>query len=411
MAEKRRDSSRTVLRKGEGQRQNGSYYYRWSENGKRHVIYAGSLTDLRRREDEILNHKSMGIKTESGYISLNELYGLWKDMKTGLRDNTFQGYCYIWEMFVKDDLGKMRVNRILKSDVKQFYNRLRELRGLKPATIDGVHTVLHQVLQIAVDNRFIINNPSDNAMTEFKRSHHQRGDKKHALTAEQERLLLDFLKNNEKYSRWYPVIAVMLGTGMRVGEVTGLRWCDLDMEGKTISVNHTLVYYDHRDSENGRSCYFNVHDTKTEAGERVIPMMDRVREAFLMEKKYQEENGITCSSVIDGYTDFVFLNRNGNVHNQATLNRSIKRIIIACNDAEFLKDPEPDVLLPNFSCHSLRHTFTTRLCEAGINPKVIQATLGHTDIQTTMNIYADVTKDFKAQEIRKFEDRLNGSGQ
>ncbi|MBQ9032506.1 MAG: tyrosine-type recombinase/integrase [Parasporobacterium sp.] len=130
----------------------------------------------------------------------------------------------------------MKVNRILKSDVKQFYNRLREQRNLKPATVDSVHTVLHQVLQVAVDNRFIIKNPSDNAMTEFKRGHYTKGEKKHALTVEQEKLLLDFLKEDATYGHWYPVVAVMLGTGMRVGELTGLRWCDLDMDGRSAPV-------------------------------------------------------------------------------------------------------------------------------------------------------------------------------
>ena len=406
MAEKRRDDSRTVLRIGEGQRKGGMYYYRWTENGKRHSIYANTLTDLRRKEEELKTHKGLGIKVESGYVSLNDLYALWKDMKVGLRDNTFQNYCYTWDLFVKDDLGVMRVKDILKSDVKQFYNRLREQRGLKPNSVDNVHTVLHQVLQVAVDNRFIINNPSDNAMTEFRRSHYNKGEKKHALTVEQQKLLLDFLKTDKIYSHWYPAVAVMLGTGMRVGELTGLRWCDLDLEGRTISINHTLVYYDHRDGDNGRGCYFNVHDTKTEAGERVIPMMQFVKDAFLMEKEYQQENGIICSSMIDGYTDFIFLNRNGCVHHQGSLNSGIRRIIRSCNDAQFLKSPEPEILLPNFSCHNLRHTFATRMCEAGINPKVIQATMGHTDIQTTMNIYAEATKDFKVKEIENFEEKL-----
>ena len=61
---------------------------------------------------------------------------------------------------------------------------------------------------------------------------------------------------------------------------------------------------------------------------------------------------------------------------------------------------EPDVLLPHFNCHSLRHTFTTRMCEAGVNIKVIQDALGHSDISTALNIYADVTKEMKAEEFK-----------
>ena len=92
------------------------------------------------------------------------------------------------------------------------------------------------------------------------------------------------------------------------------------------------------------------------------------------------------------------------VQNQGTLNKAIKRIIRDCNDAELLKNPNAEILLPNFSCHSLRHTFTTRMIEAGVNVKVVQDSLGHADISTTLNIYADVTKDLKKSEFEGLDE-------
>ena len=118
------------------------------------------------------------------------------------------------------------------------------------------------------------------------------------------------------------------------------------------------------------------------------------------EKQKQEDLGLHCEVTIDGYTDFIFINRFGQAQHQATLNKAIRRIIRDCNDEQFLHSDEPDVLLPHFSCHSLRHTFTTRMCEAGVNIKVIQDALGHSDISTTLNIYADVTKEMKAEEFK-----------
>lgn len=109
---------------------------------------------------------------------------------------------------------------------------------------------------------------------------------------------------------------------------------------------------------------------------------------------------IHCEVTIDGYTDFIFINRFGQAQHQATLNKAIRRIIRDCNDEQFEKSEEPEVLLPHFSCHSLRHTFTTRMCEAGVNIKVIQDALGHTDISTTLNIYTDVTKELKTSEFK-----------
>ena len=171
----------------------------------------------------------------------------------------------------------------------------------------------------------------------------------------------------------------------------------------------TLVYYDHRTSEGKKGCYFNVNTPKTEAGNRQVPMLDFVKEAFVMEKERQELLGVHCEATIDGYTDFIFLNRFGQPQHQSTLNKAIRRIIRDCNDEQFLKTENPEVLLPHFSCHSLRHTFTTRMCEAGVNIKVIQDTLGHKDITTTLNIYTDVTKELKRTEFDGLDKYFNNS--
>ena len=181
--------------------------------------------------------------------------------------------------------------------------------------------------------------------------------------------------------------------------VNGTGWCDIDLEEGIIDVNHTLVYYDHRTEGSKRGCYFNVNTTKTPAGRRKVPMLGFVKEAFLMEKERQELLDLHCEATVDGYTDFIFINRFGQPQHQATLNKAIRRIIRDCNDEQLLKDENAEVLLPHFSCHSLRHTFTTRMCEAGVNVKVIQDTLGHKDISTTLNIYTDVTKELRKSEF------------
>ena len=166
-----------------------------------------------------------------------------------------------------------------------------------------------------------------------------------------------------------------------------------------IDVNHTLVYYKHE--TNG--CYCNIHTPKTVNSVRKIPMLNFVKEAFLEERQYQQENGIRCTATIDGYTDFVFVNRFGNPQHQGTLNKALRRITRDCNDEVLLTGKRNPVLLPPFSCHILRHTFTTRMCEAGVNVKVIQDTLGHSDVSTTLNIYADTTKALKKSEFANFE--------
>lgn len=399
--EKRRDSHRVVLKVGESEIPNGTYCYRWTDGQqKRHAVYAKTLDALRIKEESVVRDTMDGIKAEARNKTINEIYEVWLALKRGLKDNTRQNYKYMYDGFVRDNIGQIRISRVKKSDIKRFYNYLADERGLKISTIDSIHTVLHQVLQIAVDDEFIRKNPCDGVLNELKKSRAFESGKRKALTQAEETLLLNFLKNSPVYVHWYPLFVVLLRTGLRIGEATGLRWCDVDMEKGIIDVNHTLVYYCHREDAAKNGCYFNINTPKTANSVRKVPMLDSVREALQMEKQYQREAGIRCSVIIDGYTNFIFVNRFGKTQHQGTVNKAIRRIIRDCNDAEFEKNSNPKVLLPQFSCHSLRHTFTTRMCEAGVNVKVIQSILGHKDITTTLNIYADVTKEMEAEGVK-----------
>ena len=394
---KRKDKDMIVLRKGECQRPNGSYDYRWTDQfGKRHVIYGKTLEELRAKEKEVDRDISDGIKAEKRNTTINELFDLWCHIKRGLKDNTFQNYKYMYNTFVRPKFGKLKISQVKKSDVKRFYNYLADERGLQASTIDSIHTVLHQVFDLAVDDGYIRSNPSERVLKELKQAHCFQTEKRKALTVAEQELFLDYLRNTPHYRHWYPTFAVMLGTGLRVGEATGLRWCDIDLDEGLIDVNHTLVYYSHGPQ---KGCSFNVNTPKTKAGERVVPMLGFVKEAFLEERENQKETGISCKASVDGYTDFIFVNRYGDTQHLGTLNKAIRRIIRDCNDAQFEKSENPEVLLPHFSCHTLRHTFTTRMCEAGVNIKVIQDALGHADVSTTLGIYADVTKDLRKDEF------------
>lgn len=398
----RLDNHRVRLRTGESQRKNGSYVYRWTtQDGIRHSVYASSLELLREQEEQIVVDKHDGIKTDVKALTVNDLFQLWRELKRGIKDSTFKNYIYMYEMFVQPTFGRSRAVRVKRSDVKRFYNQLADDKVLKIATIDNVHNVLHQVFQVAVDDDYIRKNPTDKVLKELKLSHQFDSEKRKALTVEQQNLFLNYLRSHPKYEHWYPVFYIMANTGMRVGEITGLRWQDVDLKRKIVSVNHTLVYYNHRDE---KGCYFSINTTKTEAGEREIPVNDEVCQAFLMERKYQEEAAIKSVGRVDGFDDFIFVNRDGMMQHQGTLDKALKRIMRDCND-EILEKVDPDsdpVLLPNFSCHNLRHTFATRLCESGVNIKVIQSVLGHANISTTMDVYVDATYEISQKELETY---------
>ena len=397
------DSRHVRLKVGETEKASGGYEYRWtSKDGKRNSIYAPTLEKLRELEEQVTVDKHDGIKADAKALTVNDCFKLWVELKRGIKDSTFKNYIYMYEMFVMPTFGKKRVTQVQRSDVKRFYNGLVDQKILSISTVDNIHNVLHQVFQVAVDDNYIRQNPTDRMLKELRVAHGHEVVKRKALTFAQQELFLNYIKTEPKYRHWYPVFFIMANTGMRVGELTGLRWRDIDFENGIISVNHTLVYYNHRDE---LGTYYSINTPKTEAGCREIPMIAGVREAFEMEQEYQQTLGIQSIDRIDGYDDFVFVNRYGKVHPQGTLNKAIKRIMRDCNDQILLThdlDTDP-VLLPNFSCHNLRHTFATRLCESGINVKVIQDVLGHVDISTTMDIYVDVMNDTKKRELANFD--------
>lgn len=401
--ERRKDNKRRVLKEGEYQRSSGTYEFKWRDKrGNRHSISAVTLEELREKELDVLRDVLDGVKVDKNNLTVNDMYNSWIQLKRGLKENTFSNYKYMYKMFVEPDFGKNRITDLKRSDVRGFYNFLAEEKHVQINTIDSIHTVLHQVLEIAVEDDYLRYNPSDNALKELKKAINFEVEKRRALTVSEQEIFEAFLRKKGQYHRWYPVFTVMLWTGMRVGEITGLRWCDIDLEEGSINVNHTLVYFDKRAEER---CTFAINTTKTKAGERSIPMLPKVKEAFIMEKEYQRECGVKSESVVDGYRDFIFVNRFGNVQHQGTLNKALRRIIRDCNFEILDKNKQNDVIiLPKFSNHSLRHTFTTRMCEAGVNIKAMQEILGHADAETTMDIYAEATKELKKSELINFEE-------
>ncbi|MDF2872046.1 MAG: site-specific integrase [Anaerocolumna sp.] len=160
--------------------------------------------------------------------------------------------------------------------------------------------------------------------------------------------------------------------------------------------NRTLIY--RPEPENG--CVVHISTLKTEAGRRTVPIIDEVYEAFMEE--YQIQSCLDFNNnEIDGFSGFIFSTGEGNVYAPESINRAIHRITEAYNKQETVKaleEKRTPLILPGFSAHNLRHTFCTRLCENESNLKVIQSVMGHADISTTMDIYAEATAE-KKQEV------------
>lgn len=156
------------------------------------------------------------------------------------------------------------------------------------------------------------------------------------------------------------------------------------------------------------SLYYGLNALSNNLIIRIIPMIDEVFDAFLEEYQYQKVIGF-CTDEIDGYSGFVFCTGDGKVYLPNAINRTIRSICADYNKEEESKAKEENrdpVLLPKFSCHILRHTFCTRFCENETNLKVIQEIMGHADISTTMDVYAEATQEKKKESMASLQSAL-----
>ena len=405
MPQVRKDKRGRVLRPGETQRSKDGKYvytYRDSEN-KRHNIYADDLVTLREREQQLIKDQLDGLDSyAAGNSTLNYVFDRYISTKTELRQTTMTNYKYMYDRFVKNGFGKKKIATIKYSDVIQFYQGLLKNKGMQVNTLDTIHTILHPTFQLAVRDNIIRTNPTDGVMAQLKRNTGKNKGVRHALTLEQQRAFVNYIENNISFEHWAPLFKFLLGTGCRIGEAIGIRWQDVDFENRVISINHSLVYYA-REYKDHAMCSFGISLPKTDAGIRTIPMLPTVYEALKTEYEIQSEYGFN-ETEIDGMSGFIFTNRFGNVHNPQAINRAIKRIYESYNAEEVVKakkEHREPVIIPHFSCHHLRHTYCSRLCENETNIKLIQEIMGHANFETTMDIYAEVTESKKQESFKK----------
>jgi integrase len=411
MAKSRKDSKGRVLRKGETIRSsNGMYQYAYTDRfGKRQYIYANDLVSLRQKETELLRDRFDGIDSQAAKTqSLNDIFDKYMATRKDLAARTYAGYLYQYNAYVRPTLGRHKVKDIKYSDVLYFYKVLMEEHNLSYGTIEHLQRELHPAFEMALRDCVIRTNPTHNILGQLKKQTGATRGIRNALTPEQQRAFLEFMDGHPVYAHWKPIYTFFIGTGVRVGELSGLTWKDIDFENGFITIDHAVVYFAGKLNNTNKRIY--ISKPKTDAGIRKVPMVKKVREALEEVRKYQQENGIFCNAEIDGYSNFVFLNRFGNVFLQHDLDRALARIIDAYNDDAIhkaaLKNKEA-LILPHFTCHSLRHTFCARFCENETNLKVIQSVMGHVDIGTTMNIYAEVSEAKKKQSMEALSEKLD----
>lgn len=416
--EKRRDDKGRVLHNGETQRPDGRYMFRYTDGyGERHTIYSWKLvsTDklkegkkdspaLRDQEKQIQRDIVDNINTsDANRITIDDLYNQFMDIRKDLREATRASYRGLYKRYIKPAMGNEVVAKVKPSTIQRLYQTLASENGLSVSTVHLAHCVIRQLLESAVTDELIRNNPAQKAFDNFRKTIENSRATKDPLTLEQQRAFIEYVYMFPPRGGLENLYSLLLGTGMRIGEALGLRWCDCDFENNIIHVNHALSYH------GGESNKFMPRITapKTKAGCRDIPMLDDVRTALLREQGIKHPKG--KYSTVDGYTDFVFLNSSGNVYPYSSVLESLNRTVRSYNKWErevAENENRKPIYLPKISLHTFRHTFCTRMCENEMNIKVLQEIMGHTDIKMTLGVYAKATNDKKVEEMQLMNGRI-----
>lgn len=327
-----------------------------------------------------------------GY-ELNDMFKVYMNNNIKLKPSTRANYLYLWDFYVKEEpFANMPLPQIHRSDILAFYTKLLK-HGFAINSLESINTIVHPTLEMAVDDDYIRKNPSKGIYRKLKTDGSAPKPKRRiALTKTQQQNFLRFIAKSPTYSHWLPIMTVLLGTGMRVAECTGITKSDINLSENTISVNHNLIYRV-IDGKAG----FHITTPKTESGTRIIPILyPEVAEQLRLQIETIDALYPDDQLVLGGVHGFVFRNRTGSFMSAHNINRAIERISVTYNMEEMdqaeLEDREPD-LLPHFSVHNLRHTFCTRLCESTNDVKFIQQVMGHADFSTTMDIYTHITQE------------------
>ncbi len=417
----RKDTKGRVLEKGESQRDN-YYIYQYTDiHRKRRVIYAKDLPALRQKKSELLRDIQDKLDiSQRATMTLNDAFDCYFATRTDLKHASRINYEYLYEHYVREGFGTWKLASLCYSDFKAFYLSLAEDYGLSKKTLFLIHSILSQVMKTAVRDNILRGNPAEGVVQELAKKYGWEETKRHALTPEEQSRFISYTATHPEFEEFTPLLIVLLGTGCRIGEALGLRWKeDVDFNSGCIRITHSLQY---RRLDSGTTGYY-ISTPKTIAGKRIIPMLSQVQEALSAQKKMQDrwrrQGGKAASpskrfqpAEVDGYKDFVFTNSHGGLYQATTINRAIKRIIKNYNQEENLlakQEKRPPELLPDISCHHLRHTFCSRLCENETNLKVIQDIMGHANISTTMNLYAEVNEKKKSEHMHQLEGKIFGT--
>lgn len=396
--QKRRDNRNRVLLVGESQKPNGMYTYKYQENGKSKYVYSWRLVMsdvtptgkkdkmcLREQEKIIKANLECGIVSQGGGYTVLELVKKYTALRTDVKENTRVHYNYVMNILVKDGrFANRRIDTIKISDAKEWLIQLGK-DGKSRNTIRNVRGVLKPAFEMAVRDDLIRKNPFSFPLAEVVKNEYEHRD---ALTKQQEKSFLKFIKHDEYFSEFYEGFYILFHTGLRISEFCALTIDDVNLEERSISVDKQLQY-------RGKHKYW-IDEVKTYSGKRTIPIPLNDEELYTCFQKLlnARKTPIKNEPVVDGIKGFLYLS---NTYKPLVGYQWAKKFKYAVEKYNSIyKEP-----LPKITPHVCRHTFCTRQWQKGLTLKTIQALMGHASVEITMDTYTHATYQDIVKEVNQ----------
>ena len=380
---KRRPSGDGMVRKREDGRWEGRIVVGHKKNGDpihRYVLARTQKELIVKLHDCIEMYRDADL-TEDSNMMLGEWLDRWINeyMIFTIRESTLDSYKAMIKNQIKPYLGDRPLSALTTQELQKFYNTVKKKGRVKPdklhgteladSMVRGIHMMLHEALDMAVRLRLIVKNPT--VGTTIPKNNYPP---KQILNDEQ---LDRFMKRIRQDERWYDFFYTELTTGLRRGEICGLKWEDFDVENGKLKVRRSVA--------KRKGGGLNIGETKTETGTRTIVLPPSTAE--LLRKR--KETAVSEWIFPNIYEPEKPMHPDYAYHRLKTL----------------LKQAE----LPLIRFHDLRHTFATMVLEHGMDVKTLSATIGHVSSATTLDIYSHITDTMQRQAAVHIDRKIGGT--
>ena len=385
------------------QRKDGRYEARAVINGITINLYNLNLKHLKKDFQSAKEQAKLSVDLKWGNITLDEWFEEWfKNYKEPMIKTTsiYPMKSRFYNTFGKQ-IGKMKVRDIRNIDIQNVINVMK-MEGRASSSMRDALGRIRECLEMAKNNKIISQNPCFGITVPWEK----KQIKRRFLTVEEQNIFLKAVESN-----WYKeMFYTMFLTGMRIGEIGGLKWCDVDFENKCIHIRQSL------------SCNYEkgikkllLTTPKTFNSYRTIPFMGETEEILLFQKEKQRQLRKKLGQRYRNtgeFSDLVFVTSMGSPVSRYHAEKECRKVVDVINEMEAVnsvKEKREPIVFERVYPHAIRHTFCSRCFENDMNPKVVQNLMGHQHYSTTIEIYTHVSESRLENEIAKFGSAVSKS--